>query len=484
MRTWSYVLPLVALCSVTFLYLRSSEPELNEDSIRSEALTQLSTTSSELFVPALTPSMTYSKSSLHEYTQPNINHMKVIDLKKSLRKLGLSDVGVKPQLRERLRVALHGEPREISTKREQLNQSRDLSTTKHCNINFSSTVAIMLEPWTVSGITQSMLDEVYCIRKQVARVSIVDGKLRQENWQLTMDHSRLRATFWLLRQVIERASVRGEPLPDVEFIVNPTDKSARFASGRQQKSTDGDRLRSAPLFCNVKCVGDHGISYPIDYQHLYGLPDGQMSTELYEKRRTGLIQIGTSLTWDEKATKLFFSATNVRGHRASLLGFQSPHLTTVRAKVPLKQYGGYQYSVYTYGHSGWSRRLRELAHFNTTVFMEASSCQEYFFHSFQAGEHYIEVAEDLSDLSDKLALAISQPTKSQLMAARWVAMGTELMSLDCILSYMDSVLRKYASLQRFKPRERDDLPQFTDVSGSEYFLDSHPPDVALCRPFY
>ena len=38
--------------------------------------------------------------------------------------------------------------------------------------------------------------------------------------------------------------------------------------------------------------------------------------------------------------------------------------------------------MYTYGHSGWSQRLRELAFMNATVLMESSDCSEFFFDSF------------------------------------------------------------------------------------------------------
>ena len=244
----------------------------------------------------------------------------------------------------------------------------------NCTLDFSIAVGIQLEPWTASGITQEMLDELYCIRKQVARVSIHKGRLSQQNWQLTMDHNRLRSAFWLLHRVIDRAAAQRNPIPDVEFVVNPTDKTSKFASGKQQKDSDGKRLRSAPLFCNVKCKGDTSISFPLYYHMLYGEPDGQMSYDMYQSRRKKLENMEDGVAWNAKSPKLFFSATNVRGNRGKVFKMESPHLTTLMQNVPLRTYGQYQYSLYTYGHSGWSRRLRELAYFNTTVLMEVG-CQ-------------------------------------------------------------------------------------------------------------
>ena len=78
-----------------------------------------------------------------------------------------------------------------------------------CPADFAVAVAKQLEPWAESGIQMGMLDHLYCIRKQVARVSIHGGKLRQVNWQLNMDHNRLRSSFWLLHMTIDRAQKRG-----------------------------------------------------------------------------------------------------------------------------------------------------------------------------------------------------------------------------------------------------------------------------------
>ena len=78
-----------------------------------------------------------------------------------------------------------------------------------CPANFAGAVAKQLAPWADTGIQMGMLDHLYCIRKQVARVSIHGGRIRQVNWQLNMDHNRLRSSFWLLRQTIDRAQQRG-----------------------------------------------------------------------------------------------------------------------------------------------------------------------------------------------------------------------------------------------------------------------------------
>lgn len=355
---------------------------------------------------------------------------------------------------------------------------------KTCSVDFSASIKKQLEPWASSGIEMAMLDQLYCIRKQVSRVSIRNGELRQVNWQLNMDHNRLRSSFWLIQLVLQRAKQRNDPLPDVEMIVNPTDKTARFASGRQQTDAKGIELRSAPLMCNVKCENDTSISFPLYYHTLYGLPDGQMSLEMYNAKFSVLERLGTSSPWDAKKDRLFFSATNARGHRAKLFDIKSPYVEAVSRNVPLATYGEYKYNVYTYGHSGWSRRLRELMFMNTTVFMEHSSCNEFFFGALQSGIDYVPVSEDLEDLQARVEAVAKDPETARKIAANFLEVGPKLMRLECILDYIEQLLRAYAKLQRFAPPNRSSWNMHTLKSGAQYFLTSTPPKIAECRPYF
>lgn len=324
-----------------------------------------------------------------------------------------------------------------------------------------------------------MLDNLYCVRKQVVRVSLQNGRLRQQNWQLTMDHTRLKSVFWLIKLAAARAQQLGRPLPPIEFIANPTDKTSFFAKGYSTRP-----VSHMPLFCNAKCAGDDSISFPFMLFSQFGSPDGDMSLGLYQAKHQELVAIGASKPWREKIPKMFFSAANVRGHRQKLLETKDANMDLVPANVPLSRYGQYQYLVYTYGHSGWSRRLRELAMFDTAVLLENSTCHEFFAHVFEPYVHYIPVAEDLSDLPAKLTRAVQHADTSEAMAQRWRRMGQTILSLECILAYVDMVLRAYAKLQRFNPLPREDWAEYWFGAKVDYFMDAVPPDVGLCRPYF
>lgn len=353
-----------------------------------------------------------------------------------------------------------------------------------CDVDFSAAVAAQLAPFK-EGVTQGMLDGLYCVRKQVARVRIWDGThLAQENWQLTMDHSRLRSSFWLLQLAMRRAMLAGRPFPDVEFIVNPTDKTSKFASGRQQTDSAGQALRKAPLFCNAKCDGDHSVSFPLYYHMLFGQSDGGMSLKSYKDKYAELVAMGTNTTWAEKKPKMFFSATNTRGERANLFSMKSPHLTTLNGNVALKKYADYRYSIYTVGHSGWSRRLRELMFFNTTLFMEDSDCHEFIYHTLTPDEDFTLVKHDLSDVPEKLAAAAGSDAAAERMAGKLVAKGPKVLSMECLLEYIDAIIRGYADLQLFEPHPRRDWTPHEMNSTAHYFLDAKAPSVEECRPYF
>lgn len=72
--------------------------------------------------------------------------------------------------------------------------------------------------------------------------------------------------MWLLQLAVRRAAAVGRPIPPVELLLNPTDKTADFASGAKKDSPEALRLRQTPLFCNAKCAGDHSISFPMYVQ--------------------------------------------------------------------------------------------------------------------------------------------------------------------------------------------------------------------------
>ena len=189
-----------------------------------------------------------------------------------------------------------------------------------------------------------------------------------------------------------------------------------------------------------------------------------MSLKMYEEAVAELDQLGPQhrKAWATKEPKLFFSAghgtgkgaASKRGHRKELFSITSDHTLIVEESHPLEKYADFQYLVYAYGRCGWSRRLHELAFIEAVVFLEASSCTEFYLSALTPGVDYIPVAEDFSDLAEKLEALHAQPTRAAKMAKSWASKARALFTLPCLLDYTEGLLGEYAKLQKFKPVAR------------------------------
>lgn len=346
-------------------------------------------------------------------------------------------------------------------------------------MDFSAAVQQQLVPWPDKGsITQARLDRLFCVRKQVAKISYVGGELRHASFQLNMDLNRLQATMWLVHLAAARARAAGRLLPDFEIVLNPTDKTSAFAKGRSTAWED-----PLPLFCNAKCAGDTSISFPIMFNGQFGGAGGEMSVPLYESKYRELQAMGAPARWRDKKPFLFFSSTNVRGNRAAIFRSRSPSVTALPEVVPVEKYGEYKYLIYAYGHSGWSQRLRELAFMDAVVLMENSSCHEYYHYAFDQGRHYIAAREDLSDLEARLAEATADDARAEAMASGWVRRGREVLRLPCVLQYVEDVLREYAARQAFDPVPRPSWPLHRLNVTQRHFVATQPPPLEECRPY-
>lgn len=352
-------------------------------------------------------------------------------------------------------------------------------------------VAEQLAPWAAPSdtagdsdrrppIRMRYLDMLFCVRKQVARISYVRGELRHASWQLNMDLNRLRQSMWFLRLATLRAERRGRPLPDFELVLNPTDKTAGFARGGTEDLTD-DPL---PLFCNAKCAGDSSISFPIMFNAQLGGAAGEMALPLYAAKYEDLERLGQQRPWQEKRTSLFFSGTNLRGNREAIYKSRSPHVTALLEVVPVATYGEYRYLIYAFGHSGWSQRLRELAFMEAVVLVEDSPCREFYHAAFVPGRDYVLLREDLSDLDEKLETVVVDEAGSAAMALRWRTRGQQVLSLPCVLDYVEALLREYAARQDFAPVPQPTWPLFHLNATPTHFMSRQPPQVEVCREFF
>jgi hypothetical protein len=249
-----------------------------------------------------------------------------------------------------------------------------------------------------------------------------------------------------------------------------------------------------PLFGSTKCNGDASVSFPMNFHDQFGsMASGAMSLRMYQANLDRLQDELGGPRWAGKIAKAFFSmgthtgkkASAKRGHRAALMGIESPLFDIVQKETPLSESGTYKYLIYAYGRCGWSRRLHELAFTPAVVFLEGSNCSEFFLSQLEPGKDYIPVAEDFSDLQQAVERVHADGKTAAKIAANWGTKARQLFALECVLDYVEALLRAYAKLQRFRPALRPAWPLFDlrrpEAHTPRYFgLDGSELDSASC----
>ena len=361
-----------------------------------------------------------------------------------------------------------------------------------CEIDWAPVVERHLRHWRPHGFHQRDL-QTYCNTNHSVFVSVVDSEVRYAFFWHNHVHERKwsgrrflrvrpKTTMWLLQLAYLRAKALNNPIPDVELVLDPAD------SAHPKLVREGD-VQPAPLFASVTCdkmtwQPGAAVPFPIIVQDTFGFWDGRSSLSLYEQLFERLQKSGTR-PWDSKEGKMFFSGSNNRGFRSALLELGRTNKTIYNIynhKMPLAESDKYKYLVYAHGNFGWSRRLRELLFMNATVFVEESKeCTEYFFDLLQPNVHYVPVAEDFSDLDRKFKDMLEHAGEAERMASAWSRLGSQIFSLECTLSYIDTLLRGYAALQRDKPARREDWRRFKfDTAPNTTLFDVPGPVGSVC----
>ena len=359
-----------------------------------------------------------------------------------------------------------------------------------CPHSWSSAIGKQLANWKQGpGITRDALDR-YCQRKSM-QISIVDHTIRVAHFSFTMSGAqRIICMLWILHVTILRAEAIGRRIPDLELVAQTSDGAQSTVKETLLWDDPG------PLFGSTKCGGDASISFPMSYHDQFGArASGAMSLKMFEEKIEELDHLGPQRhQWVGKEPKLFFSAgkgtgrgaASKRGHREQLFAVKSDLTEIVRESHPLEKYATYKYLVYAYGRCGWSRRLHELAFMEVVVFMETSSCSEFYMGALTPGVDYVPVKEDFSDLAEKLAEMHAHPVRAAKMAKSWVSKARGLFTLPCLLDYTEGLLKGYAKLQDFKPKLRKGwLPYDIRSSDAHTVKFFHTPtnDTTTCSKY-
>jgi hypothetical protein len=133
-----------------------------------------------------------------------------------------------------------------------------------------------------------------------------------------------------------------------------------------------------------------------------------------------LFWVGNLATHPTRHTLISMAAADARINAVGMTwaaGSASKSFTASDASqyVSLPDHCRYRYLIDLQGN-GYSGRLKLLLFSGRPVFIQARRWQEYFFSDLQPFVHFIPVAEDLSDLGERLTWADSHPDEAEAIA--------------------------------------------------------------------
>ena len=121
----------------------------------------------------------------------------------------------------------------------------------------------------------------------------------------------------------------------------------------------------------------------------------------------------------------------------------------------------FKYLLHVEGHGGWAERLKLLMLSGATVMKQDSGVREWFEPLMNAGEHYLPVASDLSNLTEVIASARKHDGRARAIALRSVEWARRSLTTTMILEYAVALFTGYAKLFRSPPlRIRPDAVRF------------------------
>lgn len=313
-------------------------------------------------------------------------------------------------------------------------------------------------PFLNLGITRDMLDNLMAARRDdlLVRFKVQSGEIsyfssEHENNQL----------FLTRRDIVQNALkklAKNVLLPNVEFIVSVAD------------SNNNDERNLAPLFVFSKNRYFVGQILIPDTDALLGYNHFRKQIEAGEEK----------YPWEKKRTTGFWRGATTGGYyhqylwksyprsKLVLLSLQYPTLIDAKFShylqgaelnqemqelpellggfVSPKESLQYKYLIDIDGNScSWSRLYWTLLS-NSVVFKQVTDNVQWYYGALSPGIHYVPIKEDLSDLPEKISLAIKKDAKMKEIAKKATAFASENLSETMIYLYLYLVINHYAKL--------------------------------------
>lgn len=118
------------------------------------------------------------------------------------------------------------------------------------------------------------------------------------------------------------------------------------------------------------------------------------------------------------------------------------------------QISNYRYILSVEGWCGWADRLRYLLHAGAVIMKQETGCGEYYQYFMEPWKHYIPIALNYSDITEKVKWARRNQEKVEKIAKNGQRLAQELLTIEGIKCYQFMVFEKYSSLMSYKPKRR------------------------------
>lgn len=115
----------------------------------------------------------------------------------------------------------------------------------------------------------------------------------------------------------------------------------------------------------------------------------------------------------------------------------------------------FAYVVYSEGACGWADRLKTLLLYNSTIFLQETSCWEYYQDLMIPYKHYVPVKGNFADLKEKVEWAKKNPVLAAEIGQNALKLREELLTVDSMKCYMNYLLERYVDLVQYRPFHRE-----------------------------
>ena len=123
--------------------------------------------------------------------------------------------------------------------------------------------------------------------------------------------------------------------------------------------------------------------------------------------------------------------------------------------MPMEQQARtYKYVIYAEGNCGWADRLKILLSLGMLIFLQDTPCHEWYQAHMHPWKHYVPVANDWSNLVERIEWARKHDIEAQLIVQNASDLGKALMNPTIWQDYLYELLFEYSQRLNYKITKR------------------------------